>query len=146
MHVLTIIEILTTHNSQLTKMKSFNKSIYQALLCTFMVLGISFSTTAQSSKPAKGMEQTVSFKVTGICGNCKERIESAALDVKGVKKAEWDIQTDMLVLVGSSKMDKQKVADALAKAGHKSELASADPKGYAKLPGCCQYESGIEKH
>ncbi len=111
-----------------------------------MVIGISFSSTAQTSKPAKGMEQTVSFKVTGICGNCKERIESAALDVKGVKKAEWDIQTDMLVLVGSSKMDKQKVAKALAKAGHKSELATADPKGYAKLPGCCQYDSGIEKH
>ena len=127
-------------------MQSFNNSVYSFFLCTFMVLGISFSTTAQSSKPAKGTEQTGSFKVTGTCGNCKERIESAALDVKGVKKAEWDIQTDMLVLVGSSKMDKQKVANALAKAGHKSELAAADPKGYAKLPGCCQYDSGIEKH
>lgn len=111
-----------------------------------MVFGISFSSTAQTSKPAKGMDQTVSFKVTGTCGQCKARIESAALDVKGVKKAEWDSQSDMLVLVGSSKMDKQKVADALAKAGHKSELAAADPKGYAKLPGCCQYDSGIEKH
>ena len=92
------------------------------------------------------MDQTVSFKVTGICGDCKERIESTALDVKGVKKAEWDIQTDMLVIVGSSKMDKQKVANALAKAGHKSELAEADPKGYAHLPACCQYDNGIEKH
>lgn len=127
-------------------MKTINKSIYTLFLCAFMVIGFSSTTSAQSSKPAKGMDQTVSFKVTGICGNCKERIESAALDVKGVKKAEWDIQTDMLVLVGSSKMDKQKVADALAKAGHKSELATADPKGYAKLPGCCQYDSGIEKH
>jgi copper chaperone CopZ len=127
-------------------MKSFNKSIYTIFLCTFMVFGISFSSSAQTAKPAKGIEQTVSFKVTGTCGECKKRIESVALDVKGVKKAEWDIQSDMLVLVGSSKMDKQKVADALAKAGHKSELAAADPKGYAKLPGCCQYDSGIEKH
>jgi periplasmic mercuric ion binding protein len=127
-------------------MKSFSKSIYTIFLCAFMVFGISFSSTAQTSKSAKGMEQTVSFKVTGTCGECKARIESTALDVKGVKKAEWDIQSDMLVLVGSSKMDKQKVADALAKAGHKSELAAADPKGYAKLPGCCQYDSGIEKH
>lgn len=126
--------------------QSINHSVYTLFLCTFMVMGISFSSTAQTSKPAKGMEQTVSFKVTGICGQCKERIESAALDVKGVKKAEWDIQTDMLVLVGSSKMNKQKVADALAKAGHKSELAVADSKGYTKLPGCCQYDSGIEKH
>ena len=108
-------------------------------------MGFINSSSAQA-KSDKSVDQTVSFKVTGICGDCKERIESAALDVKGVKKAEWDIQTDMLVLVGSSKMDKQKVANALAKAGHKSELAAADPKGYAKLPGCCQYDSGIEKH
>jgi len=114
-------------------------------MCSLMVTGLSFSSCAQS-KAAKGADQTVSFKVSGICGMCKERIESTALDVKGVKKAEWDMQTDLLVLVGSSKMDKQKVADALAKAGHKSELAAADPKGYANLPDCCQYDSGLEKH
>lgn len=112
-----------------------------------MVWGVSLTATAQApAKAAKGMEQTVSFKVMGTCGMCKERIQSTAMDVKGVKKAEWDMQTDMLVLVGSAKMDKQKVANALAKAGHKSELAAADPKGYANLPGCCQYDSGVEKH
>lgn len=126
-------------------MKSVVNNLTAFLLCSFMVIGISYSGSAQT-KAVKGMEQTVSFKVTGICGNCKERIESTALDVKGVKKAEWDRQTDMLVLVGSAKMDKQKVANALAKAGHKSELAAADPKGYANLPACCQYDSGIEKH
>lgn len=126
-------------------MRSFNNSLYTFFLCSFMIMGFVNSSAAQA-KSDKNVDQTVSFKVTGICGQCKERIESAALDVKGVKKAEWDIQTDMLVLVGSSKMDKQKVANALAKAGHKSELATADPKGYTKLPGCCQYDSGIEKH
>lgn len=127
-------------------MKSFNQITYTIILTTFMVLGLSFSSSAQAAKPAKGMEQTVSFKVEGNCGECKERIESTALDVKGVKKAEWDRQTDMLVLVGSAKMDKQKVANALAKAGHRSELAKEDPKGYANLPACCQYDSGAEKH
>ncbi len=126
-------------------MKSINQKIYTVLLAALMIFGLCFSSAAQS-KATKGMDQTVSFKVTGICGDCKERIESTALDVKGVKKAEWDIQTDMLVIVGSSKMDKQKVANALAKAGHKSELAAADPKGYANLPACCQYDNGIEKH
>jgi copper chaperone CopZ len=125
--------------------KSNHKNLFTFLLIIIMSAGFSISSTAQSKKSKKA-EQTVSFKVTGICGSCKERIESTALDVKGVKKAEWDIQSDMLVLVGSSKMDKQKVADALAKAGHKSELAEADPKGYANLPGCCQYDSGIKKH
>ena len=126
-------------------MKAITQNLYTIVLCAFMVFGLSITSSAQS-KASKGMDQTISFKVTGICGDCKERIESTALDVKGVKKAEWDIQTDMLVIVGSSKMDKQKVANALAKAGHKSELAEADPKGYANLPACCQYDSGIEKH
>ena len=126
-------------------MKAITQNLYTIILCSVMLIGFSNTSSAQS-KPSKGADQTISFKVTGICGDCKERIESTALDVKGVKKAEWDIQTDMLVIVGSSKMDKQKVANALAKAGHKSELAEADPKGYANLPGCCQYDSGIGKH
>lgn len=128
-------------------MKFISKNIFVFLLSLMIVMGNTSTAEAQTAtKAPKGMEQTVSFKVTGICQSCKARIESTAMDVKGVKKAEWDIKTDVLVLVGSSKMDKQKVANALAKAGHKSELAAADPKGYANLPGCCQYDSGIEKH
>lgn len=117
----------------------------KCLIIVAMTALLPVAAAAQKSN-AKKAEQTVTLKVSGVCGDCKNRIESTALDVKGVKKAEWDIQTDVLVLVGSSKMDKQKVADALAKAGHKSDLAKADPKGYAALPGCCQYDTGIEKH
>jgi hypothetical protein len=126
-------------------MKSIHKNILPFILCTFMVVGFSSIASAQA-KPAKGMEQTVSFMVYGVCEDCKARIESAAIDSKGVKKAEWDKQSNVLVIVGSDKMDKQKVANNIAKAGYKSELASADPKGYAKLPACCQYDTGIEKH
>jgi copper chaperone CopZ len=110
-----------------------------------MVSLVNNSASAQSAK-TKPVDQTISFKVFGVCGDCKQRIETAAMDVKGVKKAEWDVKTDVLVLVGSAKMDKHKVAAALAKAGHKSELAEADPKAYSNLPGCCQYDSGVEKH
>lgn len=126
-------------------MKTFSQSILSFLLCMGLLTGLSHSLTAQAA-PKKGMDQTITLQVAGVCGECKHRIESTALDVKGVKKAEWDIKTDMLVCVGSAKMDKQKIADALAKAGHKSELAEADPKGYAHLPACCQYDSGAEKH
>lgn len=125
------------------------KLLYKSLLSsTFIfVLTIAFSLPAQAqTTTGKGKEQTVSFHVYGVCGDCKQRIESAAMDGKGVKKAEWDKQSGMLVLVGTEKMDKQKVADLIAKAGYKSDLSEADPKGYAKLPACCQYETGIEKH
>ena len=126
-------------------MKTLNNNIISFILCAFIVVGFSSIASAQA-KPAKGAEQTVSFLVYGVCDDCKSRIESAAMDSKGVKKAEWDKQSNMLVLVGSDKMDKQKVAANIAKAGYKSELADADPKGYAKLPGCCQYVSDTDKH
>ena len=125
-------------------MKSTIKKIFPVLLCAFW-LTTTTDVMAQD-KSVKTTDQTVSFRVYGVCGECKERIESTAMDVKGVKKAEWDVRTDTLVLVGSSKMDAQKVALALAKAGHKSDYAAADPKGYTNLPGCCQYDSGAEKH
>ncbi len=126
-------------------MTTIHSYIFRSFLSLLLILGLTVVTHAQTKAP-KGMEQTISLKVSGVCGECKHRIESTAMDVKGVKKAEWDIKTDMLVCVGSAKMDKQKIADALAKAGHKSDLAAADPKGYANLPACCQYDSGADKH
>lgn len=126
-------------------MKSNHKNIFSFILAAIILIGFSSFASAQA-KTAKGMDQTVSFIVYGVCDDCKGRIESASMDSKGVKKAEWDKQSNVLVLVGSDKMDKQKVANNIAKAGYKSELASADPKGYAKLPACCQYDTGIEKH
>ena len=126
-------------------MTTIQAHIFKSLFSLLLIFGLTVVASAQPNV-AKGMEQTISLKVSGVCGECKHRIESTAMDVKGVKKAEWDIKTDMLVCVGSAKMDKQKIADALAKAGHKSELAAADPKGYANLPACCQYDSGADKH
>jgi hypothetical protein len=126
-------------------MKSLHKNILSFILSSTILVGCSSFASAQA-KPAKGAEQTVSFVVYGVCNDCKGRIESTAMDSKGVKKAEWDKQSNVLVLVGSDKMDKQKVAANIAKAGYRSELSPADPKGYAKLPSCCQYDSGIEKH
>ncbi len=128
-------------------MKSSNVFITLFSFMLLMVAGCASPVTAQSGiKPDKKSDVTVSLKVYGVCGQCKERIESTALDVKGVKKAEWDNQSDVLVLTGNSRMDRQKVAQALSKAGHKSELSAADPKSYGNLPACCQYDSGAEKH
>jgi copper chaperone CopZ len=130
-------------------MKSINQILLSLLLCSSFVIGLTTHISAQSTSTAsvvvKG-DQTRTLVVAGVCEQCKARIESTAMDVAGVKKAEWDVKTDTLVLVGSAKMDLQKVADALAKAGYRSELAKADEKGYNKLPACCQYDSGAKKH
>ena len=127
-------------------MKTVSQTILNIAMCAFLVFVSVALATGQSIAVSKKGDQTITMKVPGICGMCKERIEGAAMDVAGVKKAEWDIQTDTLVVVGSAKMNKQKVAEALAKAGYKSDVCAADPKAYQKLPGCCQYDSGLEKH
>lgn len=115
--------------------------IQYSVLVLFFLISIIASGSAQTNG-----DQTISFKVYGVCDDCKQRIELAAMDSKGVKKAEWDKQSNVLVLVGSEKMTKEKVAMSIAKAGYKSDIMAADPKGYAKLPTCCQYVSDEDKH
>ncbi len=119
------------------------KSLIQySILIAFLFVCVTTTASAQSTAG----EQTLSFKVFGLCDECKERIELASMDAKGVKKAEWDKQSNVLAVVGSSKMTKENVAASVAKAGYKSEIMEADPKGYAKLPTCCQYVSDDDKH
>lgn len=125
-------------------MKSFTSISYSLLVCISLLAGMHTNLSAQAQVKKEG-DQTLILVVPGNCGMCKARIESTAMDVAGVKKAEWDMKTDTLIVVGLAKMDKQKVADALAKAGYGSDLAKADPKGYNKLPACCQYDTGAKK-
>ena len=127
-----------------------NISLVLSLLVSCVFISGAYAQSSQTtSTPVvvkKKGEQTITMKVYGLCDDCKNRIETAAMDAKGVKKAEWDIQSNTLVLIGSQKMTKENVAAAVAKAGYRSEVCEADPIAYQKLPACCQYDSGIEKH
>lgn len=108
-----------------------------------MILTINIS----GQVPQNEKYQTVTLQVAGVCDNCKERIETATYDVAGVKTAIWDLETGVLTaVINDKKTSRQKIADAIAKIGYRSELADADPKAYQNLPACCQYDSGIEKH
>ena len=42
-------------------------------------------------------DTTATIKVHGACIMCKERIENA-LKIRGIKKAAWDIPTQMLTV------------------------------------------------
>ena len=81
------------------------------------------------------------FKVNGNCGMCEKRVEKAALGVKGVSKADWNKDTQiMLVDFDASKTSLDKVEAAIAKVGHDTPLHKAGAKTYESLPGCCQYD------
>ena len=47
-------------------------------------------------KPKKNAK--TEFTVVGNCDACQKRIEKAALSVKGVKMAKWDIPSNVFLL------------------------------------------------
>lgn len=100
-----------------------------------------FQSFAQSSDI-----KTETFKVEGNCGMCKKRIEDAAY-VKGVKRADWDKETEVLTVVYKpSKTSSDAIHQSVAKAGHSTETVAATDADYKKLPSCCQYKTHSCEH
>lgn len=128
-------------------MKIIVKTI-SVLMIWALFIGLSVPTFAQ--KPEKISSKTVvcdTIMVRGVCGSCEERIENAAL-IKGVKKVDWDKNTQQLIIYYKpSKVTTDKVEQEIAKVGHDTENYRAEDKIYNRLPACCAYRSGeIEIH
>jgi len=101
-------------------------------LVLFGVLAVAGSAAAQ-----KRLETT--FQVQGLCGMCEERIE-AALDVKGVVVADWDVDSKSLRVVYKPQVLSEEQLHALvAGVGHDTERVKATDEVYAGLHGCCKY-------
>jgi periplasmic mercuric ion binding protein len=112
----------------------------------FMLAISLFLTVSLSAQDKKKKVETAEFKVKGVCMMCKERIENAAL-IKGVKLAEWDKETSLLkVVYNTKKTTLETIHKAVAEAGHETEKVKANEKAYSKLPKCCAYNDGVEKH
>lgn len=80
-----------------------------------------------------------SMKVSGRCGMCKDRIETTAKNIRGVKDAGWDSTTQMLVYTYKGTVVKNDVSSAMNAVGHDTEISRAPDKKYNKLPACCRY-------
>ena len=103
--------------------------------------------SASKNKPSSSSVVTDTIKVTGVCGMCKRRIETAVYGVKGVKNATWNSKTQALTVSYDSKKAKNEVIqNRIAAAGHDTEKVKADDKAYGKLPDCCRYRDGVEVH
>jgi len=88
---------------------------------------------------AQKREQSIEFKVWGNCEMCKETIENA-LDVKGVKSADWNMETKKIkVIFDSEKITEVKIHQLIAATGYDTEDAKGNDKAYKELPDCCQY-------
>jgi copper chaperone CopZ len=71
---------------------------------------------------------------------CKKTIEKAALSIKGVKMAKWDISSNGISLIyNPRKTDLISIHLAIAKSGYDTSETAANDKDYNELPDCCQY-------
>lgn len=101
-----------------------------------ILLLVNIALAAQAQKK----NVNVSFMVNGVCNMCKKRIEKAAIQVKGVKFANWNIKTKQLkVVMDQRKTDVISIQKAIAKVGHDSKNIIANDKAYNSLHFCCLY-------
>jgi periplasmic mercuric ion binding protein len=92
---------------------------------------------AAAQKKSKWGE--VNIKVSTQCGMCKDRIEGTLAFEKGVKSSEVDLEKDEVkVIYNVKKTNPGNIRIAISKVGHDADDIPADPKAYAKLPGCCK--------
>jgi len=124
------------------------KNIVSTLIILIAVAFTSGKAFAQSGEKTTAKEiVTTEFKVSGVCGMCKSRIENAAL-VKGVKYVNWDQETGIAKVVYKSwKISETDIHNAIAEAGHDTEKIKATEEQYQPLDGgCCDYRNGVTSH
>ncbi|MRI01756.1 metal transporter [Kriegella sp. EG-1] len=89
---------------------------------------------------AQEKNKKLTMDVNGKCIMCKERIEKAALGVKGVKYAQWNIPTHQLSLIyNENKTDPMKIKTAIVNVGHDTKELKATEEAYNSVHPCCRY-------
>ena len=89
---------------------------------------------------AKTVKKTI--EANGNCATmCKPTIEKAAMSVKGVVSAKWNVKTHKMSLVfDDAKTTAEKVQKAIAAKGYDTESVRATDEAYNKLHQCCRYK------
>jgi outer membrane cobalamin receptor/copper chaperone CopZ len=91
-------------------------------------------------------DSTVSFHVSGVCSQCKQRIQKS-LKVNGVKSANWDVSTKMLtVTYVPAIISLDQLHEHIAAVGHDTEKKKAKDEVYNALPECCHYREMTDDH
>lgn len=87
---------------------------------------------------------TDTLRVEGNCEMCKERIE-AALDVKGITLATWDIEKKILTVVyNPKKINLTQISKLCNSVGHDTAISKASDKEFSTLHPCCDYRNNPE--
>ena len=87
------------------------------------------------------MGTETSFGVKGNCKMCKKTIETSALNLDGVHKAEWDVQSKQIDLVYDDQLvELMTIHNAIASSGYATDLVDLNQEAYDNLPLCCKYD------
>jgi len=102
---------------------------------------------------AQNKNAKATLEVDGVCGMCKARIEKACLNTKGVKFAEWNVETHELKLIyDARKTGVRTISEQVLAAGHDVKVQKVTKKAtdeaYATVHGCCKYrdEDVVQEH
>ena len=112
--------------------------------CIFFILGIAMTSVSSQAQKAE-----LTFGVSGLCGMCESRIESA-FDQKGIVVADYNLETKQIhVVYKTKKWNKEGLHKLATGVGHDTDEYKASEESYANLHGCCKYrehKSCIESH
>ena len=103
-----------------------------SLLTLFMAL--------LSLTPASAQSETdTTLIVNGVCQMCKRTIENAAY-IKGVSKAEWDVENKVLTLTyNTGETSLEEINTSINESGYDTEINTASQEAYNSLHKCCHY-------
>jgi len=90
-------------------------------------------------------QKSETLKVSGECGSCKKKIETAAKKA-GATYAVWNVDSkELAIKYNSTSTNSAKIQKAVADAGYDTPDYKATDEAYNKLDGCCQYERTTDK-
>lgn len=131
-------------------MKTIYKIILFALIGLFIGYGITTITNSEEVEIVDNnkaetiielMGTETSFAVNGNCKMCKKTIETSALSLDGVHKANWDVKTKQINLVYDEQLvELMTIHNTIAASGYSTELVDLNQEAYDNLPLCCQYD------
>ncbi|ABG60563.1 heavy-metal-associated domain-containing protein [Cytophaga hutchinsonii] len=96
----------------------------------------------QTAFATKNHYETATFKVSGMCEMCKNRIETALKANTAVQSATWDADTKVVTVVyNPHAATVDQLQQLVADAGHDTEKIKATDAAYKALPKCCQFNN-----
>ena len=106
-----------------------------------LIIGMFFFTISMSAQQKNAKAQ---IEVDGVCGMCKQRIEKAALNTKGVKYASWSVETHQLSLIlDERKTTLKTIHENIAAVGHDTKEVECSVEAYNNLHPCCKYKDEV---